>query len=196
LSGGIGAGKTTVARILESLGCVVLDSDKMAHEELREPDVVDVLRSWWGESVFTSAGEVDRGKLAGIVFDDANELKRLEGLLYPRLHRRREHIFARLATDDCVRGFVLDAPKLHEAGVDKICDVVIFVAAADDVRARRVAATRGWSEAEWRRRENLQIPLDTKRALADHVVVNGHSDIGLLRPEIERIFDSVLRFFS
>ncbi len=196
LTGGIGAGKTTVARILESLGCVVLDSDRMAHEELREPDVAGVLRSWWGEAIVTSSGEVDRSKLAGIVFNDANELKRLEGLLYPRLHRRRERIFARLADDDRVRAIVLDAPMLHEAGVDKVCDAVIFVAADDEIRARRVAATRGWSEEEWRRREKLQIPLDKKRALADHVVVNGHSDIGLLRPEIERIFDSVLRSFS
>ena len=168
----------------------------MAHEELRDTEVMATLRSWWGPSVCTPQGDVDRKKLAGIVFNDANELKRLEGLLYPRLHRRRESNIARLADDDSVKAIVLDAPKLHEAGVDKVCDVVIFVDAGEDVRARRVAAARGWTEAELRRRENLQIPLDKKRALADHVVVNGHSDIGLLRPEIERIFDSVLRSFS
>ena len=80
--------------------------------------------------------------------------------------------------------------------MDGACDVVIFVDADEKVRARRVAADRGWTEAELRRRENLQIPLDKKRALADHVVVNDHSDIGSLRPEIERIFDSVLKSFS
>lgn len=196
LTGGIGSGKSTVGRILESLGCVVLDFDRMAHEELREPEVIATLRSWWGPSVCSPDGEVDRKALAAIVFKDAAKLKRLEDLLYPRLQRRREEIVGRLAGEEAVMAIVLDAPKLHEAGVDMACDVVIFVDADEKVRARRVAADRGWTEAELRRRENLQIPLDKKRALADHVVVNDHSDIGSLRPEIERIFDSVLKSFS
>jgi len=168
----------------------------MAHEELRDPEVVATLRSWWGPSILGLDGEVYRKALGAIVFKDAGKLKRLEDLLYPRLQRRRHLVFAELGGNKAVRAFVLDAPKLHEAGVDRTCDAVIFVEAAGEVRTRRVALTRGWTDAELHRRENLQIPLDKKRALADYVVVNDHSDIDSLRPEIERIFDSVLKSFS
>ena len=72
---------------------------------------------------------------------------------------------------------------------------MIFVAADWSVRVRRVAASRGWTEEELRRRENLQNSLDTKRANADHVVIN-HSSLEQLRIDVERIFSSVLAAFA
>lgn len=195
LTGGIGSGKSTVAGLLESLGAKVIDSDRVAHEELRSPEVVDTLRSWWGPGIVVD-GVVDRKALGALVFADPEKLRRLEELLYPRIHRRRKEVIDGFAGNRDVRAFVLDAPKLHEAGVDGECDAVIFVDADDDVRFERVTGSRGWSREEWGRREKLQIPLDKKRSLADYVLVNNHSDVGSLRPEIERIFDSVLKTFS
>lgn len=195
LTGGIGAGKSEVARILEACGCVVLDSDRMAHEELQAPEVLEVLRKWWGHEVCTPEGRPDRRAIARIVFYDPHELERLERLLYPRLNRRREAIVAALEDDPAVLGIVLDAPKLYEAGVDKQCDVVIFVDAEEATRARRVMDKRGWSVEELRRRENLQIPLDNKRTNADHVIAN-HSSVDALRSEVERVFSTVLTSFS
>jgi dephospho-CoA kinase len=191
LSGGIGAGKSEVARFLASLGAVVLDSDRMAHEELHHPEVVKELRRWWGPQVISADGRPDRKAIARIVFEDPAELSRLEGLLYPRLQRRRDALIAKLQTDPAVRAVVLDAPKLYEAGLDKTCDALIFVDADRETRVRRVASTRGWSEAELTRRENLQIPLDVKMANADYVIVN-HADGGDFRPEVERIFSAIL----
>lgn len=194
LVGGIGAGKSSVARILQSLGAVVIDSDRLAHEELADPEVVQTLRGWWGEKVCPT-GEVDRKALASIVFNDPRELDRLEKLLYPRLHRRREKLVAGYDADPAVLAIVLDAPKLYEAGLGDYCDAVIFVAADWLIRVRRVAASRGWTEDELRRRENLQNSLDTKRANADHVVIN-HSSLEQLRTDVERIFSSVLAAFA
>lgn len=195
LSGGIGAGKSAVAKILAGLGAAVIDSDRMAHEELSHPDVSGVLRTWWGDQVFSAGGIPDRRAIAKIVFDHPAELGRLEGLLYPRLRRRRDELIQRYNADPKIRAIVLDAPKLYEAGLEDMCDVIVFVDAEAQARARRVAAERGWPEAELIRRENLQIPLDTKKANADYVVAN-HSSIDDLRPEIERILDSVLASFS
>ena len=80
LVGGIGAGKSSVARILQSFGAAVIDSDRLAHGELADPEVIATLRSWWGEKVCRSDG-VDREVLASIVFSDPQELDRLEKLL-------------------------------------------------------------------------------------------------------------------
>jgi len=194
LVGGIGAGKSSVARILQSLGAAVIDSDLLAHEELADPGVIATLRGWWGDMV-CPAQEVDRKALAAIVFDDPRELDRLEKLLYPGIHRRRERLVEKFNGDPAVRAIVLDAPKLYEAGLGDYCDAVVFVEADRSVRVRRVADSRGWSEVELRRRENLQNSLDTKRANADHVVIN-HSSLDRLRTDVERIFSSVLAAFA
>ncbi len=194
LVGGIGAGKTSVARVLQSLGAAVIDSDRLAHDELADPEMIATLRSWWGEKV-CSAGKVDRKALASIVFNDPHELDRLEKLLYPRIHRRRERLVEEYNAEPAVRAIVLDAPKLYEAGLGDYCDAVIFVAADWPVRVRRVAASRGWTEEELKRRENLQNSLDAKRANADHVVIN-HSSLDQLRTDVERVFSSVLAAFA
>ncbi len=195
LSGGIGAGKSAVAEILGSLGAAVIDSDRLSHEVMREPDVVATLRRWWGDSVLTVEGVPDRRAIAAIVFKDPAELTKLEELLYPRIHDRREVLVDRYDADAAVRAIVLDAPKLYEAGLEGLCDSVIFVDADWQVRVKRVGASRGWDEAELRRREKLQFPLDQKRANADYCVTN-HSRIDELRSEVNRVFSSIVAPFS
>lgn len=195
LSGGIGAGKSAVAEILGSLGAAVIDSDRLSHEVMCEPDVVATLRSWWGHSVLTVDGVPDRRAIAAIVFKDSAELTKLEELLYPRIHDRREVLVDRYDADAAVRAIVLDAPKLYEASLEGLCDSVIFVDADWQVRVKRVGASRGWDEAELRRREKLQFPLDQKRANADYCVTN-HSRIDELRSEVNRVFSSIVASFS
>lgn len=191
LAGGIGAGKSTVARLFEELGAAVIDSDRLHHEQLADPDVRAVLRCWWGDGVFAPSGEVDRRRLAAIVFNDPEALARLEGLTYPRIDRRRAELLEELERDPRARVVVLDSPKLIEAGVDRMCDAVVFVEADRATRLGRVAERRGWDDAELARRERWQAPLEHKRARADYVVVN-HSTIDELRREVERVLNSVL----
>jgi dephospho-CoA kinase len=195
LAGGIGAGKTSVARILESLGAAVIDSDRLAHQELNDPEVITTLRQWWGDSIALASGEIDRGAVGGIVFENAAELARLEKLLYPRIERRRQELMAVCEGDERIKAIVVDAPKLYEAGVDKVCDVVVFVDADQPVRFSRVAESRGWTKEELARRENLQNPLDAKKANADYVVSN-NSTIEELRIQVERVFSSVLASYA
>lgn len=191
VTGGIGAGKSTVARALGRLHCVVIDSDAVAHELLRSPEMIETIKREWGAAVCSPTGEIDRSALGAKVFADARELQKLEDLLYPRIHEHRRKVMADFAGDPKIRAFVFDAPKLFEAGVDKECDAVIFVDADEDVRRQRVAESRGWSHAELARREKMQIPLDKKRAMADYVVVNNHAGLDSLTAELERILDRV-----
>jgi dephospho-CoA kinase len=191
ITGGIGAGKTTVARMFEALGAAVVDSDLLAHEELRQPDVGEELRGWWGDAILGPDGGVSRRAIAQIVFDAPGELDRLEKLLYPRINRRREALVDGYEADPAVRAVVFDAPKLHEAGLDRLCDAIVFVDADWETRVSRVKEKRAWDEAELRRREDLQISLDSKRSNADYVL-STHSSLDRLRADVERVFSSVI----
>ena len=194
LTGSVGAGKSTVANILESLGAAVIDSDQLSHEQLRDSEVIATLRRWWGPSVLTPEWQVDRKAVAAIVFDDPHKLSQLQGLLYPRIRRRREELLAIHNADPNVQAVVFDTPKLFEVGLDKDCDAVIFVDAEARLRLQRLALSRGWDEAELLRREKLLQPLDKKRANADYVVVN-NSRVEDLRSEVEGVFQNVLASF-
>lgn len=191
LIGGIGSGKSETARIMASLGALVIDSDRLGHEVLHEPDVIKALRGWWGDDVIGVDGAIDRKALGRLVFSDPERLVKLEGLVHPRIEKRRAEIMDRNAGDDAVRFFVLDAPKLIEAGLQRLCDAIVFVDADDRTRRERVRAKRGWDEDEWRRREASQLPLDEKRAIADHVLTN-QGGVERLRDDITRMLDVIL----
>ena len=195
LAGGVGAGKSSVARFFELLGAAVIDSDRLAHDELNDPEVIATLRHWWGDSILSSSGDVARGAVGNIVFANAAELARLEGLLYPRLERRRRELIAVYEGDERILAIVIDAPKLFEAGVDQVCDVVVFVEADRRARLGRVADSRGWTEEELTRRENLQKPLDLKKASADYVVAN-NSSTEELRIQVKQVLSSVLASYA
>ncbi len=178
LAGGIGAGKSEVARLLAELGCVVVDSDVQARAALERPEVKETLRNWWGDRVLAPDGRVDRSAIASIVFKDPAQRERLEGLIHPLIKQRRAELVARAASASAP-GVVVDAPLLFEAGVDAECDAVIFVEAPREVRLRRVREARGWDEAELARREASQMPLEEKRRRSSAVVVNDGDTVAL-----------------
>ncbi len=191
LAGGIGAGKSRVAALLAELGCVVSDSDADARAVLADPEVIDTLRSWWGDEVVGVDGAIDRGKVAGRVFTDVEERRRLESVLHPRIHERRAARFAAAPPD--TRAFVIDAPLLFEAGLDADCDAVIFVDASRPTRLARVAANRGWSDEELARRESAQWPIDRKRSLATLIIDNTTNDEDFLRTETRKALEQLTR---
>ncbi len=191
MAGGIGSGKSAIARVFESLGAAVIDSDRLNHEQLAEPDVVAQLRAWWGPRVCDESGRVDRRVVSAIVFEDPEALVALQRLVYPRIARRRDELIVRYRAESGVRAIVLDTPKLFEAGLERICDAVVFVDAPRTRRLERVGLSRGWGEAEFDRRENLLDPLDKKRERADYTVVND-SGFDELRPSIERILSTII----
>lgn len=189
LVGGIGSGKSLVASQLRQLGCLVCDSDAMARDILRDRAVHAQLVKWWGSAILDSDGEIDRARIASIVFARAEERARLEALIHPLIEARREALFA--VPPPGTRALVIDAPLLLEAGLDAKCDAIFFVDAPRDARIARVLATRGWSREEFERREAAQWPLDRKRETADTVLRND-GDPASLRQEVVRALDQVL----
>lgn len=185
IAGGIGSGKSTVAHVFGTLGCVVSDSDAQAKAMLQRPDVAATLREWWGEGV-APGGEVDRAALARIVFGDPAARRRLEGLIHPLVHAERAKELERARASGAA-ALVVDAPLLFEAGIDRECDAVVFVDCPREERLARVKSTRGWDEDDLTRREAAQWPLERKRAACGHVIHNSRD-----RDDVERQVRAVL----
>jgi dephospho-CoA kinase len=171
----------------------VCDSDELARQALREPSIRETVRRWWGDEVIdpgTEGGQVNRRAVARIVFSSADERRRLESLTHPWIEARRRAMFEAAAALPQTRALVIDAPLLFEAGLDRRCDAVIFVEASPAVRLARLAASRGWDQAELDRREHSQMPLDEKRRRADHVVQND-GDLAALRDQVCRVLHEI-----
>lgn len=175
LAGGVGSGKSTVAREFARRGFVVIDYDAEAKAALERPEVRARLVEWWGGEVIGADGAVDRRVVADRVFHSEADRLRLEGLIHP-LVRRTNQEARQLALAAGVPGVMMDAPLLFEAGLDKECDAVVFVEASRATRLARVRATRGWDEAEFDRREAAQWPLDRKRQASRFVIHNDEVD--------------------
>ena len=173
--GGVASGKSLAANMLVGLGAGLLDADRAGHAVLAEDDDVrNALRQRWGDAVFAPDGSVDRAAVAERVFAEGDEARAdrefLEGLTHPRIRRRLHDLRDKHAAEDKPAA-VLDAALLLEAGWNDIADIVVMIDAPREVRLAR-ARRRGWTEAEFARREAAQWPVEQKRRLADAVISN------------------------
>jgi dephospho-CoA kinase len=170
--GGIGSGKSLVAAEFARRGALLISGDQLGHEALQRDDVKAKIVDRWGKEVLTGTGDIDRGKLGGIVFADLKELRALESLVFPWIeHRIREEV-GRGRTDLAAAAIVLDAAVMVEAGWDRECDWIVYVHAPRRLRLARLAAKRGWGEKELQARERAQLPLTEKLDRAHYVVNN------------------------
>lgn len=188
LAGGVGSGKSAVARAFASLGCLVSDSDTEAKAQLMVPEVRDELVRWWGDRVLDDDGVIDRRAVAAIVFHEEPERKRLEALVHPRLRSARQALIER-ARRERSPGVIIDAPLLFEAGIHAECDAVVFVDTPRETRLARVQEHRGWDGAELDRRERAQWPLERKRAMCAFTIRNERA-VEALKAEAERVLQA------
>jgi dephospho-CoA kinase len=192
LVGGIGSGKSLVARLLGEHGGYVIDADRLGHEALEQPTIRDQVVQRWGAAVLRESGAVDRRKLAAIVFADPAERRALEAMVFPWIERRIREEIAQADRDPQTWLVVLDAAILLETGWSRVCDVVIFVNAPRDQRLHRVAAQRGWTAKEVAAREQAQLSVEEKAARADLVVENS-GDLAQTRAQLEPVVAQLRR---
>ena len=191
ITGGIGSGKTTVAAMFGEMGCLVIGSDAQVEEVYRDPAVIAQLAEWWGAGVLKSDGQLNKRKIADIVFGDPVERTKLERLLHPRVSALREARMAEVGNKPQVKAIVWDTPLLFETGLRSQCDVVVFVEAPAGERLARVTRGRGWNEAELARREKSQWPLDKKREISDYIVANT-ADADVVRGQVKQVLFRIL----
>jgi dephospho-CoA kinase len=175
LIGGIGSGKSQVAAAFSRHGARVIAGDQLGQAALRDPDIRARIASRWGDGIIDNKGEIDRRRLAAIVFADPAERKALEAITHPWIRRHIHAEIEEARNDPRVPFIVLDAAVMLEAGWNEVCDRLIFIDAPRAVRLQRVAGQRGWDEKEVAAREQAQLPLTEKAVRADHKLNNSAS---------------------
>lgn len=188
LTGGIGSGKSTVARMLAARGAVVLDSDVLAREAV-EPgtSAFDAVVARFGDGVLGSDGSLDREALATIVFADDVARADLEAIVHPVVRRAiAETVAAHAGTDDVV---VVDSPLLIETGAHEGFPVVVVVKASVDARVARLVE-RGMSAEDARDRMAAQMPMEEKVAHAD-VVLDNEDTVAGLEERVDRLWSDL-----
>ena len=172
IAGGIGSGKSHVAKLFGELGCLVIDADALVRQAYQDQSVLLSLRNGLPAEVFNSDGSVDRKALATHIFSNRHDRMKLEGIVHPWVAARRDQIMAAAANDSHVKAFIWDTPLLFESGLHRTCDAIVFVDTTEAERFARVRDTRGWTIDELRKREVLQWPLDKKKEMSNYVLRN------------------------
>jgi dephospho-CoA kinase len=189
--GGVASGKSTVAAEFAKLGCKIIDADQIAHELLEREDVKDKVASIFGEGILDSAGKIDREKLGAIVFVDADKLSTLNEIIHPLVLARVEQLIEQYEQENEVNAVILDMPLLVEVGWAERCDNLIFVDCRRELRVDRAKKIGIMSENQLKIRENFQISLDRKAAIADNMVDN-NSGLSGLDKQIVDIFSHIV----
>jgi len=186
LTGSIGMGKTTTARLFAEEGVPVHDSDAAVHAMYEGEAVAAIEQAFPGT---TAAGKVDRQKLGAKVVNDAEALKRLEAIVHP-LVRQSETRFLESARARGESIVVLDIPLLYETGGEKRVDAVVVVTAPAEVQRKRVLERPGMTPDKFAGLLEKQVPDAQKRARADFIVDSGHG-IEPAREQVRQILREV-----
>lgn len=189
LTGGIAAGKSAVARVLEERGALLVDSDALARAVLEKgTEGLAAVQDAFGDRVITADGELDRVALARIVFGDAGQRERLNRIVHPRVREMARGIVAEAGPDAVV---VQDVPLLVETGQADAFDLVVVVEAPLEERIRRMTQDRGMSREDAEARIAAQASDAQRRAAADVVIVND-ADLTRLASAANQVWDRFL----
>ncbi|MCC7421989.1 MAG: dephospho-CoA kinase [Planctomycetaceae bacterium] len=189
LVGGVGSGKSSVARAAAEFrspswpsdsfsqsDIVIISGDSAGHEVLRDADVRQSLGERFGPSILDETGEIIRPALGRLVFGEDKEAERarrdLEAIVHPKIRQRLEQQIRGARSNPQVRAILLDAAILLESGWSDVCDAVVFIDTPQAERLKRVAASRGWTADQLARREASQWSLEKKKAASDFVIKN------------------------
>jgi dephospho-CoA kinase len=188
LTGGIGSGKSEVARLLAGHGAYVVDADALAREAVA-PGTEGLTRvvAEFGTDVLATDGSLDRARLASIVFADAGRLAALNAIVHPYVARRSAEIMAVAPADAVV---VYDMPLLVENNLQSQYDVVVVVDASPQTRVDRLTSARGMSVNDARARMAAQATTEERIAAADEVIAND-GDLDALAALVSALWDRV-----
>ncbi|KWT57412.1 dephospho-CoA kinase [Streptomyces albus subsp. albus] len=188
LTGGIGAGKSEVSRLLASYGAVIVDADKIAREvvEPGTPGLAAVTEEF-GPEVLAADGTLDRPKLGAIVFNDPEKLRALNAIVHPLVGARSAELEAAAGPDAVV---VHDVPLLTENGLAPLYDLVIVVDAQPRTQLDRLVRLRGMAEDEAKARMEAQATREQRLAIAD-LVIDNDGPLEALEPQVREVWERV-----
>jgi dephospho-CoA kinase len=192
VTGGIGSGKSTFAALLMERGAQVIDADRLGRDALRagEPAWHSVVDTFGRQILAEGTMEIDRARLAEIVFADKEKLAALNAMVHPViLSGIADHLDRLRGTDEIV---VVDVALLLETGLDRGMDCIVAVAADRALRTERLQRDRGMTSSQIQARIGAQMPPEELEARAD-IVVRNDGDIEDLAREVDRVWAELER---
>jgi len=188
LTGGIGAGKSTAAKLLAERGALILDADVAAREVVAPgTDGLAAVVAEFGSTVLDPEGALDRAALAAVIFADPDRRAALNAIVHPRV---REWMAERVVAAPEGTVVVQDIPLLVESGLAGLFELVVVVDAADAVRIARLVRDRGMTEQEASARIAAQAPREQRLAAAD-VVLNNDGTAEELADQVAELWNRI-----
>jgi len=194
ITGTIGSGKSEVSRVFSEGGAEVIDADTVAKALLNKNEAgYKAVTETFGKGILDGRGEIDRKKLAGLIFSDPEKVKTINALIHPLVHQRIVQRIREIEAQNDGAVVVIDAPLLIEAGFDKLVDHLVVIDPGDMEAAIARAAERiGITIEEARQRFSCQIPLKEKLKLADTIIVNDGT-LEALREKAREIYQRLVK---
>jgi dephospho-CoA kinase len=188
LTGGIGAGKSTIARLLAEFGAHVIDADRVARDvvEPGQPALAELVQQF-GDEILTASGSLNRAKLAQIVFNNPTRLRELNAIVHPAVQKAVLEKMSSFHNDDIV---VYDVPLLVEVQRYLPFDLVVVASAPEGIRRARLVGVRGMAELEADARIASQVSEAERLALAD-VVIDTSGSLEETVAQVERLWERI-----
>jgi len=185
LTGGIGSGKTTVARLMETMGCVLYDSDSRAKELYDHPVIREQVTGLLGNPAYHDNGTLNRAHVSAKVFSDPELLKQLNAIVHPALKTDFEAFAARFAKQIVVK----ESAILFETGIYRDLQLNILVTAPIEQKIQRVMLRNALSRQEVEKRMEAQWSDEQKKPLADYLI--GNADNEALTPQVLHVVNEL-----
>ena len=190
LTGGIGSGKSTVARMLGGAGFAVVDADQIARDIMAPGSpVLGEVAAAFGADLIGGDGALDRGELARRAFATTEDTQRLNAITHPAIRAESERRFA-AAEEAGEQAVIYDMPLLVDLGLNQDMDLTVVVDVDKEERIRRLVDTRGLDEADARARMAQQIDDATRLAAAD-VVIDNNGPLEALEPQVAALIKKI-----
>lgn len=190
LTGGIATGKSTVAQMIRDLGFPVICADELARGALdKGTNEYKRVVETFGQSILTPKKDIDRQKLAQVVFNDEKKRQLLNNIVHPAVLKGIEKEMTKNA-EKSGELIVLDIPLLFEENLDDRCNEIIVVYAPESLMRERMADRNEWSEEEMSNRLASQMPIEQKKEKADYVIDNSGS-LEETKKQVEELFQKL-----
>lgn len=197
LTGGIASGKSTVSRMLSEQGAAIIDADRLAREATRPgSEGLRRVRQAFGDRIVEPSGELDRRRLAALIFRDSAARAKIDSIIHPLVMERTRELLRELQDaaerEARPRIAIIDAPLLFEAGADALCDEVWVVSLCRHDQAGRLMKREGYNLEEALSRIDSQMPLAEKENRATAIIDN-RGTIEETRKRVSVLWEDLLR---